>query len=97
MSTAIPHNRMGAVGEQDFLRRAAAVLHLDEIEIAENGVNYERDRQHERMVTGRFWAEEGVERVCHNRRTGDNSNELVEQGDGVTIENFSVGTGALVQ
>ncbi len=82
-------NLEGPVGEQDFFRFAANLLDLDEVEIAENGVDHERDGQHQGMVARCFRSEERVERVGHNGCAGDDRDELVEKGKGVTVKHFA--------
>lgn len=74
------------VGEENVFGGVTGVGDLDEVEVAEDGVDDEGDGEHHHMVFGEVGGGEGVEAVGDDGHGGDEEDEVVEEGEGVAFK-----------
>src|SRR5207253_10591952 len=85
------------VFEQDVFGAAAFFSDVDEVEVAKDPIQHERDRKHHGVVRGKAFGGEGVEAVRHEGRRGDGGRHLVEKLGRVLVEDLAVVRGTVLQ
>jgi len=90
-------NQQRAVAQQEFFRRAAFVLLVDQVQVAEDAIEDEGDGDHHQVVFGQVFGGEGVLRVGHDRAGGDDRDHLIQKRRRVLFQNLAVAARAGTQ
>jgi len=75
----------GPVGKGDIFG-SSALTDLNQVEIPENAVQHEGDGEHHDVVFRQVGGRKGVQGVGHDRCPGDDTDQLIKQVQGITIQ-----------
>ncbi len=68
---------------------------LDQLQITEDAIDNEWDREHHDVILRQVGRGERIQRIGNDGHTGNDRNVLVEKRDGISIEHLAVRAGSL--